>query len=372
MTSEQTSIKAKAFMLSNGFNVYAFGVYLGSIWFIMLALIPLTHLFPRLNVYGWIVIVPYMMLPILIMFVGILVPFSKVFIDSDTVTLKWLGTTVKKLSVSRIQLFCAVGNEREDVLCFSCYTIAELAELQEKRLLKNPLEKYNVPLRKKRGDWQDVFTKEYLNYLRGNSFRLIREPNVIMLEMKPVLQYVIRRMYPQIPYKNYTEVTSRYLPRFSLERENEAVCFGGLVYSGLYGYKVNMEPDGIHIFADKNEKIWIPAQEIKTAVRVDVFKKYDKYDPHHMPLLLITSLSEEELVSRAANSKVISAYSQEKDNQALLAMIAATDMTMRWTIKKKDSCIMHHTQQNVEKLRELYPHIQFNEIAAGWITDSLE
>lgn len=360
-------IKAHGFAFSGAAVMYLFFLYIGAMWGLMIALIPLVHFFPVLKEYEWLFAAPTILVPAILL-LRMLCCFYTVILEPNMVTLKWFGIPVRRIPVSRLKTFCAVGNGREDVLCLSCYSINEMANMQEERLLRSFLDKHNVPFRKRKADWQNAFAKEHLNRLRKSPFSIFKERDVVMFEMHPSLQYLVHKMYPKLPYMNYTGVTSYHVSRFNSVRENQAVCFP----LQLYEYEVRIEKDGIHICNKKEEVSFIPAQKIKTAVRVDVFKGYEKYWPHHMPLLYITSMSEEELAEQASSRGYGGFYLDTSANQALLSMTAATYLTLRWNKSNKDCCILHHTEKNLNALQTLYPHVHINDIAAAWLQDSSE
>ena len=144
---------------------------------------------------------------------GTIVAASAIFVlhshpTENMVVLSWLCIPLRRLSVDTLQLFCAVGNEREDVLCLTSRTIEEMALLEEKHLLRNYFTKYNVPFLKKYADWQDAFAKKYLNRIRISPLGIFRDKKTLFMPMDPVTQLQIHKLYPQLPYKNYTGITS--------------------------------------------------------------------------------------------------------------------------------------------------------------------
>lgn len=360
-------IKAPGFALSGASVMYLAIIYIGVMWGILITLIPLVFFFPVLKEYEWLITAPSILV-VAILLLHILCFFYTVILEPNMVTLKWFGIPVRRIPISRFKTFCAVGNGREDALCLSCYSINEMANIQEKCLLRSFLDKHNVPFRKRKADWQNVFAREYLNRLRKSPFSIFKEQNVVMFKMHPALQYLTCQMYPQLPYTNYTGVTSYHVSKYNSIRESQAVCFP----LQHYEYEVRIETDGIHISNKKDEVSFIPAQQIKTAVRVDVFKGYEKYYPHHMPLLFLTSMSEEELATQTSSRGYAGIHLCDTTDQALLAMMAATYLTLHWNKSHKDCCVLHHTEKNLNVLQTLYPHIHINDIAAAWLQDSSE
>lgn len=360
-----TEIKAPGFALSGAVGTYLALIYLGLMWALMIILIPLGHFFPFLKKYN-----PYTILTILYIIIILWhIPcyYYTVILEPNMVTLKCFGIPVRRIPVTRFKTFCAVGNGREDILCLSCYSVSEMADMQERRLLRNFFSKHEVPFRKRNADWKDSFAREYLNCLRKNPFPTFKERDIVMLEMHPALQYAIRQMYPQLPYMNYTGVSLNQVPKYDGIRENRAVCFP----LHFYDYDAHIQLDGIHICNKNDEIIFIPAEQIKTIVRVDIFKRYEKYHPHHIPLLFVTCMTEEALAEQPTSVGYAGIYPGNTDNQTLRAMTAATYLALHWNKDHTDCCIVPHTENNLNALRTLYPHIQINEIAATWLEDSV-
>ena len=141
------------------------------------------------------------------------------------------------------------------------------------------------------------------------------------------------------------------------------MCFGPQMYNKYYFY---MKRDGVHIETAKKDISFIPAEQIKTAVRVDFFMGYSKYYPHHIPLLFITTMSAKEL----ADHPFAKLRMNKADDATLLTMNAAHHLAFRWSPKKKDFCVIPLTKQNLDTLRAICPNAQIMENASDWIFDS--
>ncbi|MBQ2785080.1 MAG: hypothetical protein IJF02_01050 [Oscillospiraceae bacterium] len=307
-----------------------------------------------------------MVLIVLLLLLHMLLCFYSVVFDSDRVKLKWFGMIIREIPVDQFQLFCAVGNGREDVLCLSCYRVEELANMREEQLLRSSLTKHEVPLRKRNPDWQDVFAQEYLNHLRKNPFCFFRERNMVMFSMDSAMQILLRQQYPQLMWRNYTGVTSPYASRFSGMDENRAVCMP--LPSGENRF--SLEPDGIHLYTQKEETAFFPAQALRTVLRIDVFRGYDKFYPHHMPLLFVTTLSEEALAEYPSAAGYGGFCLGENVDPCLEAVLVATNMAMRWNKNREVCCVVPFTRNNLDTVRRLYPHLSVNELSGNWIKDS--
>lgn len=361
------SIKARGIMLSGAAFYYLTFIYIGFLFAYLVGIILLLHFFPFLQQDEWLLVLP-LFFPFFFPVIYLLFGSYTVILEPEEVILKWFGIPFRRIPVSRFKTFCAVGNGEEDVLCLCGYSADEMVQMQEQRLLRSVLNKHNVQFQKRKPDWQNEFARGYLNYLRKSPFSIFRERNMVMLEMHPAVQYSLRQMYPQLPYMNCTGVTSCHIPRFSGFKENRAVC--GLLE--FYPYEAHIEADGIHISTKRKDLLFIPAQQIKTAVRVDIFRGYAKHIPHHIPLLFITTMSEEELALQAVEKDHKMFLPNEPHKQALLAMMAAMRLAPNWNKSKKNCCVVYHTQKNLDALKTHYPHIQINDISANWLDSSFE
>ena len=365
MGDKKAEIKATGIAFSAAAIFYITFIYIGIKLGLVILLIPLSHFFPILKEHDWIRFLPE------ILTLGILIShpfcsFYSVLLYKDSVILKKFGIKIREIPVSDFKSFCLVGNDREDVLCLSRYSFEEMTRMQEARLSRGVFSKHDLPFMKRKANWQDDFAKGYLLHLRKSPLNAFKKRNVIMLDMHPALQYSIRKMCPQLPYKNLTEITSPYLSRFCEIPVNQVFCF----QMQTSGYTFRIENDGIHIETKKEEIFSISAQQIKTAVRVDVFRSYDKFNPHHMPLLFLTTMSEDELAKHQTAKKFFASHCIETDNKELLAMTAASHFAWRWNKNQTNSCVIPFTEKNLETLCTLYPHVSINEISSDWISDS--
>lgn len=354
-------IKVLGCSISGIYLAYLSFIYIGIMFAFVLALIPLTALFPSLKEQGWLGIVPSAIILLMLIFHETFCFYSVNFY-SDKIILKWFGIPVETIPLSEFKLFCAIGNDSEDVLCLSRYSIEELAEMNEQKLLRGIFTKHEVDFRKQNANWQTNFAKEYLLRSRRSPFGIFRKKDFVMFDMHPSLQHALKKTLPQIPYKNLTNVRTLHISQFSEIPKNEVMCFG----LQMHKYYFHMKRDGIHIETAKKEISFIPAEQIKTAVRVDSFMGYNKYYPHHIPLLFITTMSEKEL----ADLPFAKLGTNEADDPTLLAMNAAHHLAFRRSKNKKDSCVIPLTKQNLDILRARYPDVQIIETASNWIFDS--
>lgn len=357
----KSGIKVHSDPISSVIFVHLVLIYIAVMYALLLIYVPMSQIFPALQTHSLILSVPTFLCAFLLC-LYFLTLLSTAMLEKETITLKWCGIPVRTISVSDLRLLCACGNYREDYLCLTCRSVEDLAHQQEKRLRKSLLNRHDIPLLKRKDNWQDTFAREYLSYIRRKPFGFIQNRNAVMLPMDPALHYILRQLYPHLPYRNLTGITSAYSSRFSCINENQAVCFP----LQFCDYLMELKPDGIHISKAKKELFILPAQQIKTAVCIDVFSEYDKYTPHHMPLLFLSELTEEELAALAPKQ----IYGEMPTPPPLMVMLGASHKARHWKVTQKNCCVIHYTEQNLRTVRTLYPNIQINGISANWLQDS--
>jgi hypothetical protein len=245
-----------------------------------------------------------------------------------------------------------VGNEREDALCLTTRTIEEMAQLEEKHLLRNYFTKYDVPFIKKKADWQDALAKKYLMRMWRRPFGIFRDQTTILWQMDPVVQHQIRKLYPQLPYKNYTCITGKQAtPYFD---KTKAPCF----WMPMEPCSVAIQEDVIVLYTKKEEKRRFLLRDIKTIVRVDVFGQ-SKHFPHHLPLLFLSVHSLADAMQEDAT-----------EEQLFQAYQTATREALRWTVKKDDCCNLPYTPELVAHLHALCPDAQWIDLSDGWLNNT--
>ena len=293
-----------------------------------------------------------------------------VWIDPEGITTRLFGIPLRRIPQSDLRLFCTCGNGREDILCLSTLSMEELAHREEKRLLGNWLTRPDVPFRKQKAGWQEAFANEHLLHLRRNPFHLLFSRQTVMLPMDPVLQILIRRRYPELPYRNISPTRSRYLSFSQLFYGKEDQAFSLALQ--LHDYSLALEENGISIRTPKGQAAFLPTDRIKALLRVDAFWRYRKYRPNHLPLLFISSLSVEELAGRAP--KRIYGLDREELSESpdLLALAAASKLATTWQLRKKEYCVMYCTEKNFHSFCALYPNVPFFSLSERWIQDSSE
>lgn len=356
MRSESSSaLKVRGFGLSGVSVFYISIIYIVSMWVWLLLLIPLAHFFPLVKNNDWIVALPCLLILALLV-LHLLSAFYTVTLTKNMVILSWLHIPLRKIPVDTLRLFCAVGNEREDVLCLTSRTIEDMALLEENHLLRNYFTKYDVPLLKKKADWQDALARKYLNRMRRSPLGIFRDKKTLFMTMDPVAQHQIHKLYAHISYKNYTGISGyKATPFFD---KTTAPCF----WMPIEPCSVKIQEDAVILYTQKEEKRRFLLRDIKTIVRVDIFRSYDKHFPHHLPVLFLSVRSLEEMTQRGDSSD---------DKQLLQVYRYAEKEAMRWSVKKDDCFNLLYTPEFVLHLHALCPDAQWVDISEGWLSNTL-
>lgn len=353
MKNESASfLKTRGFGLSGVSALYISLIYYGIMLVWLLLLIPLMHFFPFIKNHDWIAALPCLFVLALLV-LHILTAFYTVTLTEDMAILSWLRIPLRKIPIETLRLFCAVGNEREDVLCLTTRTIEDMASLEEKHLLRNYFTKYDVPFLKKKADWPDVLARKYLNRMRRSPWGIFRDKKTLFMTMDPVVQHQIRKLYPQLPYKNYTCITGKQAtPYFD---KTKAPCF----WMPMEACSFAIQEDVIVLYTKKEEKRRFLLRDIKTIVRVDIFRSYDKYFPHHFPLLFLS-----------VHSLVDATQEGVAEERLFQVYQTATKEAMRWTVKKDDCCNLPYTPELVSRLHAQCPDAQWIDLSDGWINNT--
>ena len=334
-------------------------------WIMLMAMIPVSRIVADKNTILWFIGIPSVLFiaPFVVYFASF---FSEVRFAPDRVTMYWFGIPIQTAQITEVKLFCAVGDQKDDVLCLTCHAIEEMAVHYEEKLLRGFLTRHDVPFKKRKPDWQIQFAKGYINELRKDIFGIFKQRGIFLVEMKPEYQYLLRLLYPQLPYMNCTDVTSYCAKPNAYSEDNHTVN----IWLNLPGRMVEFEPDGLYLSSKKEKTMCIPAKEMKSIVRVDAFLSWHKHYPHHLPLVMVSCMTEEDLAYLVP--RVVWDCVDEKvpNRQALLAMVGASRMAMRFAPPDQYCCVLHLTENNLRMLREMYPHACFNEMSACWMENS--
>jgi len=347
-------LKARGFGLSD-FSFYYMGIfYTISMWLLLILFIPLSHFFPTLKEYEWIFIFPFLIPFCILILIYFLFFFYNITLNDKEIVLSLFSIPFRTIPVSNLRLFCTVGNEREDVLCLTSHTIEELSFLEEKRLLGNFFTKHEVSFLKKKADYQDRFARKYLNRIRRNFFSLFIDTKTIFIKMDPILQHRIRELYIDLPYKNYTGITTYnnnpYIDKTKIP--------SFIVTSSPCFFKI--KEDSIVVKMKKVEKQRIKLSEVKTIVRVDIFKAYHKYFPHHTPILYLSTFSQSEILQKTL---------KHEENELHTIYRYAEKEAFDWSVKKDYCCNLPYTPEVISSITALCPNAKWIDISQSWIDD---
>lgn len=296
-------------------------------------------------------------------FIYCCISITSVTLTPDRITVRYCGIKMLDIPASQIVFFSTICNLNEKNICLSSYSIDELASLQEKRMRRSLLHRHDLPAVKKQNDWRATLARDYLNRLRFSYFAFVKKRRIIFLDADPALQYLIHRMYPQLTYRNMTATTSGYCSPYDYLREDSALSFTVEKYE-LYA---SIEEDGIHISGKNKEVGFIPSNEIRSVVRVDV--SYRPKHPNNYPVMYISRLSPEELAATAQKPRYSGIPSTMPERVSVMATIAASDNLFKPISRRKDSCIMYYTEGNLKKIQTLCPNAEIINISESWLNN---
>ena len=304
----------------------------------------------------WVALLPlvsYILLPLCML-------KQQVVAEPECIGIKAFGKMRWGMAASQLQFIAMVGDDRDVWLCLSGYTIDELAQKREQQLLKNWFSKDEVPLRKRKAGWQEIFAKEYLLKIAlGNEFAAWRPNGLIILPADTMLLALLRKLYPQLTYYNLS-------PR-GYDRMEVVVDDNVPVY--LSDYKVQLGVEGVLIRAGK-KPVWnMPKEQIRSVVSIDVFRE-NRYSRRYRQILMISSLSLKELADSAP--KVL--FEEETQrlglNQEQRAIAYCRKRYERWSPKNLWMCPVLGTEKNRQQLQEYYPDAQWIDLSHCWLENS--
>ena len=297
-------------------------------------------------------------LPAFVFFALILIhclfSFHKVHLSSDHITLSWLGIPLQTVPSEQLRFLYAVGDERWDQLCLTCLTTDELAAQEEISLSKNFFSKHDLPYLKQKPDYISTLARKHLLRLRNRAFLLICKNGTLFLPMDLILLEQIRTLYPTLPYKNFTECKN--CNSLSLRSNQYAPTFSTTVH-----YCTPEIKDDAIVYKELKRTIaTFPLHSVKTIARVDIFGEHSRYRPHHTAVLLLSTLTLEEMIE---NSPLADGSAE------LRAYAFAYKQAKSWQYKSTDCCNLYYTQQTLNHLRTHCPTAQHLDLSSCWLTD---
>lgn len=323
-----------------------------------LSFLVLSELVSANRLPGWTMLFPCTILAVILL-IGLIHPLTTfAYITPNGVSLRVLGFTVRRIDASALRLICAVSNGRDPVLCLSCRTQLELAQLRVEQMRKGIFTREELPLRQGKLGWEGRFAREYLNSLLYHPIKAACNPDLLWLNMEQTAAVAVRSAFPHLPYRNKMEkhlpaeyVKPNQLPTNALER---------------YPKFMRLVPEGMAV-VDRDQTIWfMPAERVRTILRVDRFTSYSRIEPEHAARLVVCSLSKEELAARSKLQPAIRALSAGTD-------VAALDYCLRSILfwKKTDTqlCPLRYSAQLAQELKRRYPDAQWIDLSDYWLAD---
>lgn len=275
----------------------------------------------------------------------------------EGVQVRVLGKVIRQIPVSEFKLLCAVRDDRGQSLCLSKWTVEELAMRREEILRKGYFSRQDLPFMKRKPDWQEHFAKEYLLHPK----RLPRGFSILWLPVDPVVAIYLRRLYPQLPY---LDVRSNLAGRMYPQSPDQIP---------FYFERYRADEEGMHILRgrDRLEIRCIPADKIKTIVRVDRFTEGTTIEPSYGIYLVVSELSLAELAEKGKQKgwskwkrRIIEQLPEAEEMYAAEFHFSGL---FTWNWKTSPNCHIRYTPEAENLLRQLYPHAQWVDYSNKWL-----
>lgn len=339
-------------MTGKSITVVVFG-FLGSLLFVILLVLFLMSNFPAyFSDTG--IFVSYALIWVLWIAIAISLWRQRIWMESGGACVTVFGKPSWGMNHSQLRMIALVGNDAEDVLCLSAHSMEQLAAMRERQLLKNWFSKDEVPLRKRRPDWQERFAGEYILLGQKKSiFASLQKNGLILLPANLILLTCIRWLYPAVPYYNLSLVGQE---RVGLEYPENVPGVIGMDYS------VSLQADGVHLLRGNKERAVIPASQIKTVVKVHFFNPNSKYYRHYTPILMVSTRSVEELAAVAPRILYGVTVERLPLNSEMLATVYCDRQVVRWNGRDLTICPIYSTKEHKMLLQEYCPHARWVDI----------
>lgn len=301
----------------------------------------------------------YLLLAIPVMYglAAVAVPYiTYALLEPQQIRILRFGRTIQSIAVSEIKGIFLTGDHNESVLCVSAYSIEELVDFAERMLSRSWVTRHEVSLRKKYSGWQDKFAGEYLN---KQSRRILwRSPDrkLLWLPMNQTNVAVLYSMYPQIQFRNY-------------EAPLDPVLNPQTVPSVVHGplYEADPQPEGIWLHHRGKALHCLPAESIRTLVRVDHVNSYEKFDKHHGIYIVACTQNVDDLSLFCGSMPF--GIEQLPLERHIKAADACLRMTIRWSPAHTGFCPMYYSPAKEALLRQLYPHAEWVDTSSPWMSN---
>ena len=282
---------------------------------------------------------------------------QRVWIEEDGVCVVFGQKPVWGIAASQLQFVALVGTEMGGAICFSSRSIEELARLQERKLLKNWFSRDEVPLRKRTGDWQVAFAREYLLREQKKSLLVVCRPKgLIMIPADSTLLACICALYPHLPYYGMSSVGK---VRIGLDVPTR------IPNMWRDEHHAHLQSDGIRVTRYKKQVGFLPADQIKTIIPIDDY--YHRIDNSYCyrPALLACTLTVEELVEMAPKKLFGAEMALLPLDQEMKASACGLEWYRRWTTKDLRACPLQDTEFIRKQLQRYYLNAHWVDISAN-------
>lgn len=321
--------------------------------------------------------------------------------------------TLHRIPAEQLRLVCQVqglgksSNITRTVL--SRRPVEELAALREKQMARNFYMRSNIPVRKRKPDWQQKFVAEYLSRRFDHVLVGYLDPNLLWLEHMPELDAVLEAMYghldiPRMDFpvpvrtSSWTDPEPRHFCRGCHKPGSrdtlQFVCFifilsplvlfviplSGLpvaaVMLGLVSViallvwlldrgsydVIHLEDDGIRVTAGNRVLRTIPASDFRFIVRCDSYNAL-----FGRGFLAVSDRSPEEVVAREAarmersarGRRILAAWRQLPGWEERLMVRACCRALDLAGCRARDVQLMANVPRRTEMLQSLYPDIRW-------------
>lgn len=321
--------------------------------------------------------------------------------------------TLYRIPAEQLRLVCQVqglgksSNITRTVL--SRRPVEELAALREKQMARNFYMRSNIPVRKRKPDWQQKFVEEYLRRRFDHVLVGYLDPDLLWLEHMPELDAVLEALYGHldilrmdfpVPIRSspWTDLDSRHFCRGCHKPGSrdvlQFICYvfilsplvllviplSGLpvaaVMLGLVSViallvwlldrgsydVIHLEDDGIRVTAGNRVLRTIPASDFRFIVRCDSYNAL-----FGQGFLAVSDRSPDEVVAREAarmersarGRRILAAWRQLPGWEERLLVRACCRALDLAGCRARDVQLMANVPQRIEMLQSLYPDIRW-------------
>ena len=331
---------------------------------------------------------------------------------------------LRQIPREEVKCFCIAAQYSKHGLVYrlgiSCKDIADLARLRENQLLRNPYMRTTVPRIKASPGWQQKFAGEYIKKKAVWNLIGILGRHIIWNAYSPELQALLKMEYPEVEthifLERYTPYGTKWVDRdprrFCRGRAKETdkfgvtflcmaimvsplllilcvgetllaalplmLCFGLIIGLSWYFSRgeydvVHLSEDSIRIMRGKREYSHISREQIRRIIHVN-----NGMESSSEGYLAVTALNPEQILdkemtalSRTGNGRILlNAWQQATGWEQRLVARHCAKRISQWGLNSKDYLIMCCTPQRIQTLREMYPEVEWIDVAFGSICNN--